>query len=100
MGLAPTPESTNPNVVLETNLPSLKLLGRGKVRDVYEAPSADRLLIVTTDRISAFDAILATGMMMLAFLSLTCGMILDSVARGRREAKRMAYLAMSATPTR
>ena len=61
MGLAPTPESTNPNVVLETNLPNLKLLGRGKVRDVYEAPSADRLLIVTTDRISAFDAILATG---------------------------------------
>ena len=59
--MAPTPESTNPNVVLETNLPSLKLLGRGKVRDVYEAPSADRLLIVTTDRISAFDYILATG---------------------------------------
>lgn len=40
-------------------------------------------------------AILATGMMLLAFLSLTCGMILDSVARGRREAKRMAYLALS-----
>jgi phosphoribosylaminoimidazole-succinocarboxamide synthase len=61
LGLAPTPESTTPGVVLETNLPSLKLLGRGKVRDVYEGPSADRLLIVTTDRISAFDYILATG---------------------------------------
>jgi glycosyltransferase involved in cell wall biosynthesis len=40
-------------------------------------------------------AILATGMMLLAFLSFACGLILDSVARGRREAKRMAYLALS-----
>lgn len=48
-------------MVLETNLASLKLFGRGKVRDVYEGPSADRLLIVTTDRISAFDYILPTG---------------------------------------
>ncbi|YAI82437.1 MAG: glycosyltransferase family 2 protein [cyanobacterium endosymbiont of Rhopalodia sterrenbergii] len=40
-------------------------------------------------------AILATSMMLLAFLSLTCGMILDSVARGRREVKRMAYLSHS-----
>jgi phosphoribosylaminoimidazole-succinocarboxamide synthase len=48
-------------VVLETDLAGLKLLGRGKVRDVYEGPSADKLLIVTTDRISAFDYILPTG---------------------------------------
>ena len=38
-------------------------------------------------------AILATGLMILAFLSLACGLILDSVARGRRESKRLAYLA-------
>lgn len=37
-------------------------------------------------------AILSASIMLLAFLSLTCGMILDSVARGRREMKRMAYL--------
>jgi phosphoribosylaminoimidazole-succinocarboxamide synthase len=37
----------------------LKLRARGKVRDIYEA--GDRLLIVATDRISAFDYILATG---------------------------------------
>ncbi len=37
-------------------------------------------------------AILATSIMLLAFLSLTCGLILDSVARGRREQKRMHYL--------
>ena len=41
-------------------------------------------------------AILSTGLMGLAFLSTTCGMILDSVARGRKEAKRMAYLAIPA----
>jgi hypothetical protein len=37
-------------------------------------------------------AILATGLMLSAFLALTCGLILDTVARGRREAKRLAYL--------
>jgi glycosyltransferase involved in cell wall biosynthesis len=36
--------------------------------------------------------ILAASTMLLAFLSITCGLILDSVARGRREVKRMAYL--------
>lgn len=44
------------NVVRETNLPSLKLLGRGKVRDIYDLE--DKLLIVATDRLSAFDVIL------------------------------------------
>src|SRR6201999_1221101 len=42
-----------------SNAPGLKLLARGKVRDVYE--DGDRLLIVATDRISAFDYILPTG---------------------------------------
>lgn len=37
-------------------------------------------------------AILSMGMMILAFLSITCGMILDTVTRGRREMKRMRYL--------
>ena len=40
-------------------------------------------------------AVLATGLMGLAFLSSACGLILDSVARGRKEAKRMAYLRVS-----
>jgi phosphoribosylaminoimidazole-succinocarboxamide synthase len=47
------------NVVLETHLAALKLRARGKVRDIYE--DGDRLLFVATDRISAFDYILATG---------------------------------------
>ena len=41
-------------------------------------------------------AVLATALMGLAFLSTTCGFILDSVARGRKEAKRIAYLAIPA----
>jgi phosphoribosylaminoimidazole-succinocarboxamide synthase len=50
-------------VLLETNLPGLKRYGRGKVRDIYidHGEDGDRLLIVATDRISAFDYILATG---------------------------------------
>ncbi len=42
-------------------------------------------------------AILSTGIMTLAFLSLTCGFILDSVTRGRRELKRLTYLSIPAT---
>ncbi|MGA7539275.1 MAG: glycosyltransferase [Steroidobacteraceae bacterium] len=38
-------------------------------------------------------AVLATGLMILAFLSLVCGLILDTVTRGRRELKRLLYLA-------
>lgn len=39
-------------------------------------------------------AVLATGVMMVAFLSLTCGVILDSVTRGRQELKRLHYLGL------
>ena len=42
------------------------------------------------------SAVLATGFVLLACLSLTCGLILDSVARGRREMKRLAYLSVPA----
>jgi phosphoribosylaminoimidazole-succinocarboxamide synthase len=45
--------------LLTTNLDGLTLHRRGKVRDVYEA--GDRLLIVATDRISAFDYVLGSG---------------------------------------
>jgi phosphoribosylaminoimidazole-succinocarboxamide synthase len=46
--------------LLETDLQGLTLLRRGKVRDVYEV-DAGHLLIVATDRISAFDYVLASG---------------------------------------
>jgi phosphoribosylaminoimidazole-succinocarboxamide synthase len=45
--------------VLETRLESLPFLYRGKVRDIYEV-DAERLLVIQTDRLSAFDVILPT----------------------------------------
>ncbi|TDI78927.1 MAG: phosphoribosylaminoimidazolesuccinocarboxamide synthase [Betaproteobacteria bacterium] len=49
------PEKT----ILESNLTSLKFLHRGKVRDIY-AVDEDKLLIIQTDRLSAFDVVLKT----------------------------------------
>jgi phosphoribosylaminoimidazole-succinocarboxamide synthase len=45
-------------IVSQTEFAGLKLCGRGKVRDLYEV--GDRLLIVATDRLSAFDVVLPT----------------------------------------
>ncbi|MGA2922556.1 MAG: phosphoribosylaminoimidazolesuccinocarboxamide synthase [Candidatus Sulfotelmatobacter sp.] len=47
-------------VLLQTDFPDLQLHASGKVRDVYELEN-ERLLFVATDRISAFDYVLATG---------------------------------------
>lgn len=44
--------------LFQSNLTSLRLLNRGKVRDIYEIDST-RLLIVTTDRLSAFDVVMS-----------------------------------------
>lgn len=52
----PTKEQS---VLLETRLPRVKLFSRGKVRDIYEIE--DRLLIIATDRLSAFDVVLTEG---------------------------------------
>lgn len=46
-------------VLMQTNLEDVKLLRRGKVRDVYEID--DYLLIVASDRVSAFDVVLPNG---------------------------------------
>ena len=45
--------------LLETSFPDLQLHGRGKVRDIYRV--GDHLLLVATDRISAFDYVLGSG---------------------------------------
>jgi phosphoribosylaminoimidazole-succinocarboxamide synthase len=45
-------------MVWETNLPGIHFLNRGKVRDLYEV--GDRLLLIATDRLSAFDVVLPT----------------------------------------
>ena len=47
------------NVVLQTDLKNLKLFKRGKVRDVYEV--GEYYLIISTDRLSAFDVIMNQG---------------------------------------
>lgn len=48
-----------PDVVLKTEIPDTKLFNRGKVRDIYEI--GDNLLIVASDRISAFDVVMNEG---------------------------------------
>ncbi len=61
--------SVDDNVLLETSIPDLVLFGRGKVRDTWEIPAARLgrseparlLLMVTTDRISAFDVVMKQG---------------------------------------
>ena len=50
---------TSVETVSETNISSLPLLHRGKVRDVYEVEN-NKLLLVATDRISAFDCVMPT----------------------------------------
>jgi phosphoribosylaminoimidazole-succinocarboxamide synthase len=46
-------------VLLKTEFPGVKPLSRGKVRDIYGA--GDKLILVATDRISAFDSVLGSG---------------------------------------
>ncbi len=47
------------DVLFDTSIPNLPMIGRGKVRDIYDL--GEKLLIVTTDRISAFDVIMDEG---------------------------------------
>src|ERR1700682_3934663 len=54
-----SPQILDP-VLLRTDYPELELHASGKVRDVYNLDE-DRLLFIATDRISAFDYVLATG---------------------------------------
>lgn len=46
--------------LLETSITSLKRIHQGKVRDIYDI-DANTMLLVSTDRLSAFDVILPTG---------------------------------------
>jgi phosphoribosylaminoimidazole-succinocarboxamide synthase len=57
----PTEEALNmaKGPLLKTRFPELELFKRGKVRDVYDL--GDKLLVVSTDRISCFDVVLPTG---------------------------------------
>ncbi len=48
-------------ILIESTVPGLTLLARGKVRDIYDVPAENALLFVASDRISAFDYILGSG---------------------------------------
>ena len=52
-----SPEATNMSAVYESQLAGLALINRGKVRDIYRL-DADRMLLVASDRLSAFDVVL------------------------------------------
>src|SRR5205807_10525858 len=54
-----TSQSAQSRILLQTDFPELTLHARGKVRDLYSLNG--QLLFVATDRISAFDYVLATG---------------------------------------
>lgn len=56
----PVTQLTQPPPLRETRLSGVKLFSRGKVRDVYEV-SDNHLLVVATDRLSAFDVVMAEG---------------------------------------
>jgi phosphoribosylaminoimidazole-succinocarboxamide synthase len=53
-------QETRQSVLTETRLPGVRLFSRGKVRDVYEA-GPGQLVIVATDRLSAFDVVMGEG---------------------------------------
>ncbi|ORY65667.1 Phosphoribosylaminoimidazole-succinocarboxamide synthase [Leucosporidium creatinivorum] len=54
--------TTMATALLNTDCPTLTLLARGKVRDIYEVPNhPEALLFVATDRVSAFDVIMKNG---------------------------------------
>ncbi|MCK5725393.1 MAG: phosphoribosylaminoimidazolesuccinocarboxamide synthase [Thiotrichaceae bacterium] len=55
--IRPTGKTVNTVAVFETQLDNYEMIHRGKVRDIY-AIDSDHLLIITTDRLSAFDVIL------------------------------------------
>lgn len=52
--------SSHADTLLETALPGIKFFARGKVRDIYDLGD-DRLLIIATDRLSAFDVVMSQG---------------------------------------
>ena len=55
--------------LLNSDLPGLTLLSKGKVRDIYATSSPDHLLFVASDRISAYDVILKNVRTHMPFIS-------------------------------
>ncbi len=53
-------QATRQSVLTTTRLPGVRFFSRGKVRDIYEA-GMEQLLIIATDRLSAFDVVMGEG---------------------------------------
>lgn len=51
-------DSTTMTALIDSHLPGLQLLSKGKVRDIYATSLLDHLLFIASDRISAYDVIL------------------------------------------
>jgi SAICAR synthetase len=49
---------TSPLALIDSDIPQLKLLSKGKVRDIYATSSPEHLLFVASDRISAYDVVM------------------------------------------
>jgi len=49
---------TASEALIHSDLPGLKLISKGKVRDIYETSDPNHLLFVASDRISAYDVVL------------------------------------------
>jgi len=56
-------------VLINSDILSLKLLSKGKVRDIYATSSPEHLLFVASDRISAYDVILKNVKLIVALSS-------------------------------
>jgi phosphoribosylaminoimidazole-succinocarboxamide synthase len=61
------------SALIDSDVPQLKLLSKGKVRDIYATSSPEHLLFVASDRISAYDVILKN----VNFLPSRVGILLD-----------------------
>jgi hypothetical protein len=82
----PSPQGGAAASVLQHGFFTLALLAAGISVPIF-------ITYLETGLVPRFPtAVLATGIMLLSFLSLVCGLVLDTVTLGRREAKRMRYL--------
>lgn len=58
ISLSPITSTSLMSTLINSDLPDLTLISRGKVRDIYSTSSPDHLLFIASDRISAYDVIL------------------------------------------
>ena len=85
------------HALIQSEIPGLPPPRRGKVRDLYDL--GDNLLLVATDRISAFDVVMLCHATQEGVLAIACQEWLDGVARGLQSARSESVDAHSARST-